>query len=85
VQISTIFQKTGSTTRTALRQTLNITLPVEGYAVRLEVDNLAGLAATLKARNANYELPDIISQDRRIDELTLKDPFGNRIIFFEKQ
>ncbi|MFB6363385.1 glyoxalase superfamily protein [Paenibacillus elgii] len=54
-----------------------------GAAVRIEVENLEAFHAKLEAKDYKYAKPglEITPWDTR--ELTVNDPFGNRLIFFE--
>jgi catechol 2,3-dioxygenase-like lactoylglutathione lyase family enzyme len=50
-------------------------------AVRLEVDDIAAFHASLEARNYKYLRPGLERQDWGFDEVNMKDPFGNRLVF----
>ena len=53
-----------------------------GACVRVGVADIATLHADLRARDYNYARPGIEAKPWGFDEITLVDPFGNRVIFF---
>jgi catechol 2,3-dioxygenase-like lactoylglutathione lyase family enzyme len=55
-----------------------------GAAVRIETVALEELRAELRARNYRYAKPDIEDASWGERLLSLEDPFGNRLIFFER-
>ncbi|MCM3269118.1 glyoxalase superfamily protein [Paenibacillus elgii] len=54
-----------------------------GAAVRIEAENLAAFHAELEAKDYKYARPGIEATPWDTRELTVTDPFGNRLIFFE--
>ncbi|PUA39113.1 glyoxalase/bleomycin resistance/extradiol dioxygenase family protein [Paenibacillus elgii] len=54
-----------------------------GAAVRIEAENLAALHAELEAKDYKYARPGIEATPWDTRELSVTDPFGNRLIFFE--
>ncbi|SCW28620.1 Uncharacterized conserved protein PhnB, glyoxalase superfamily [Paenibacillus tianmuensis] len=54
-----------------------------GAAVRIEVENLEAFHAKLEAKDYKYAKPGLETTPWETQELTVTDPFGNRLIFFE--
>jgi len=54
-----------------------------GAAIRIEVDDIEGLHAQLKAKDYSYQNPGIQDQPWGSREVSVTDPFGNRIVFFQ--
>ncbi|MCP3772362.1 VOC family protein [Paenibacillus sp. MZ04-78.2] len=54
-----------------------------GAALRIEVENLEAFHAKLEAKDYKYAKPGLETTPWDTRELTVKDPFGNRLIFFE--
>jgi uncharacterized glyoxalase superfamily protein PhnB len=52
-----------------------------GGAVRIEVDDIDALHAELTAKNYKYARPGIEEQPWGYREVSVKDPFGNRVTF----
>ena len=52
-----------------------------GAALRIEVDDIDGLHAELTARQYGYARPAIEDTPWETRELSVKDPFGNRLTF----
>ena len=53
-----------------------------GSTVRIGVENIDAMAAELAAKAYKYLRPGIQDQPWGLRELTLTDPFGNRIVLF---
>ena len=54
-----------------------------GAAIRIEVENIELFHATLLSKKDKYSRPDIEKTPWNTKEVSMKDPFGNRIVFFE--
>jgi catechol 2,3-dioxygenase-like lactoylglutathione lyase family enzyme len=54
-----------------------------GSAVRIAAADLEGLLAELRARPYSSLNPGIEAQPWGTDEIALRDPFGNRVIFWQ--
>lgn len=54
-----------------------------GSAVRVMVDDVDGLHASLKAKSYRYANPGVQNQPWGSREMSIQDPFGNRITFFQ--
>ncbi|WP_064092969.1 glyoxalase superfamily protein [Rossellomorea aquimaris] len=54
-----------------------------GAAIRIEVDDIELLHSTLLSKNDRFSRPDLETTPWNTKEVNIKDPFGNRIIFFE--
>ncbi|WP_088834874.1 glyoxalase superfamily protein [Paenibacillus tyrfis] len=54
-----------------------------GAAVRIEAENLEAFHAELGAKDYKYAKPGLETTPWDTRELTVTDPFGNRLIFFE--
>lgn len=54
-----------------------------GAALRIEVDDIDGLHAGLAAKRYGYARPGIEDTPWETRELSVKDPFGNRLTFVE--
>lgn len=54
-----------------------------GAALRIEIENIEGLHAILLAQEYNYARPNLERTPWKTRELTVTDPFGNRIVFYE--
>ncbi len=50
-------------------------------AIRLEVDDLIAFHDRISGKNYKYYRPGIQSQEWGFDEVSIQDPFGNRLIF----
>lgn len=55
-----------------------------GIRVRLHISGVEALRAELAGRNAPYPLPQLDRPDWGFTELTVADPFHNRITFAER-
>lgn len=53
-----------------------------GACIRVAVSDIAALHADFSARNYGYARPGIETKPWGLDEMSLVDPFGNRVIFF---
>ncbi len=53
-----------------------------GASVRIGVSDVVTLHAGLRARNYGFARPGIETKPWGFDEVTVADPFGNRLIFF---
>lgn len=56
-----------------------------GAAIRVEVNNIVGLHARLYSKKYGFARPGLESTPWETIELTVTDPFSNRIVFFENQ
>jgi len=54
-----------------------------GAAIRIATDELASFHAQLLATGYGYARPGIEKAPWGSDEMTIKDPFGNRLTFFQ--
>ncbi|GMX66113.1 glyoxalase superfamily protein [Paenibacillus elgii] len=54
-----------------------------GAAVRIKAENLEAFHAELGAKDYRYARPGIKTTPWDTRELTVTDPFGNRLVFFE--
>lgn len=54
-----------------------------GSAIRIEVDGIDEFHSTLQAKNYAYLNPGIEEMPWGSREVSIKDPFGNRLTFFE--
>ncbi len=54
-----------------------------GAAVRIEAENLEAFHAKLEAQGYTYAKPGLETTPWETRELTVTDPFGNRLVFFE--
>lgn len=54
-----------------------------GSAVRIEVSDIAAFHADLTTRPYRYARPGINTQPWGCREVSVTDPFGNRLVFFE--
>lgn len=54
-----------------------------GAAIRIEVDDIRGLHTILDSKQYSYARPGLESTPWGTIELTVIDPFHNRIVFFE--
>ncbi|CDQ21329.1 glyoxalase superfamily protein [Halobacillus karajensis] len=54
-----------------------------GAAIRIEVENLTLLHSSLTSKNYRYSHPGIETMPWNTQEVTVEDPFANRIVFFE--
>lgn len=54
-----------------------------GGAIRIEVENIELLHANLLSKKYKYACPGIETTPWNSQEISIGDPFGNRIIFFE--
>ncbi|HYF21160.1 MAG TPA: glyoxalase superfamily protein [Ramlibacter sp.] len=55
-----------------------------GVAVRIEVDRVDALHQELAARRYRYARPDVEATAWGTRELTVRDPFGNRLVFWTR-
>ena len=53
-----------------------------GTSIRIEIKNLDLLQKKLLNKNYKYSRPSIIKQDWGTMEMIIKDPFGNKLIFY---
>jgi len=54
-----------------------------GSAIRVKVNNIESLHSTLKTKNYKYNKPGIEKTPWNTKEITVIDPFSNKITFFE--
>ena len=54
-----------------------------GASIRIEIDNLKSFQEKLLKKNYKYSRPGIIKQDWGTMEMIIKDPFGNKLIFYK--
>lgn len=54
-----------------------------GASIRIEVDNIHLLQANLLSKKYKYSRPGIEKTSWNTLEVSVTDPFGNRIVFFE--
>jgi catechol 2,3-dioxygenase-like lactoylglutathione lyase family enzyme len=54
-----------------------------GAAVRIMVDDVYGLCAELSGRQYGYARPGVQVMPWKLHEMTVIDPFANRLIFFD--
>jgi uncharacterized glyoxalase superfamily protein PhnB len=54
-----------------------------GAAIRIEVDNIELLHSNLLSKKYKYSRPGIETTPWNTQEISIKDPFGNRIVFFK--
>jgi uncharacterized glyoxalase superfamily protein PhnB len=54
-----------------------------GACIRIEVDNIRLFHANLLSKKYNYSRPGIEKTSWNTQEVSVIDPFGNRIVFFE--
>jgi uncharacterized glyoxalase superfamily protein PhnB len=52
-----------------------------GASVRIEVDDVDALAALLNAKKYRYSRPGVVEQPWGSRDMTIADPFGNRLTF----
>jgi len=50
-------------------------------AIRLEVEDIRAFHAEISKKNYKYYRPGLQSQEWGFDEVSIQDPFGNRLIF----
>lgn len=55
-----------------------------GAALRIEVENLELLHASLRSKKYKYALPGIEPTPWNTLEVSMVDPFGNRLVLFER-
>lgn len=55
-----------------------------GAALRIEVENIKELQFKLLAKNYKYSRPGIENPSWNLLELTVYDPFSNRLVFYER-
>jgi uncharacterized glyoxalase superfamily protein PhnB len=55
-----------------------------GSAVRIRVEDIAAFHAELKAKAYRFAKPGLESTPWKTKEISLTDPFGNRLHFFEE-
>jgi len=53
-----------------------------GGAVRIHVDDVHGFARALNEKRYKFARPGVQRQDWGDDEMIIKDPAGNRLVFF---
>ncbi len=56
-----------------------------GAAIRIAIENIEGLHAMLHSKEYKYARPGIETTPWQTRELTVGDPFSNRIVFFEEE
>jgi len=56
-----------------------------GAAVRIETGDLDGFHAQLSAKNYRYARPHIEDMSWGTRDMSIKDPFGNRLTFFQRR
>ncbi|MCM3109461.1 glyoxalase superfamily protein [Lederbergia lenta] len=54
-----------------------------GAAIRIELENIKGFQSKLLAKNYKYARPGIEDTPWNLVELTVHDPFNNRLVFYE--
>jgi catechol 2,3-dioxygenase-like lactoylglutathione lyase family enzyme len=54
-----------------------------GSAVRIRVEDVAGLHAELRGKNYRFARPGLEETPWKTREISVSDPFGNRLHFFE--
>ncbi|MEP6567292.1 MAG: glyoxalase superfamily protein, partial [Mesorhizobium sp.] len=54
-----------------------------GSHIRIETDDIAGLHHELTARNYRFARPGLEQTPWKTKEVTVTDPFGNRLTFYE--
>jgi uncharacterized glyoxalase superfamily protein PhnB len=54
-----------------------------GSAVRIETTDVTAMNRELLAKNYRYARPGVQSTPWQTREMTIADPFGNRLLFFE--
>lgn len=54
-----------------------------GSAIRVKVNNIEALHSTLKTKSYKYNKPGLEKTPRNTKEITVIDPFSNKITFFE--
>ena len=52
-------------------------------SIRIEIENLGSFHKKLSNKNYKYSRPSIIKQDWGTMEMIIKDPFGNKLIFYD--
>ncbi len=57
---------------------------VPGGAIRIEVDSVDTLNSELNAKNYKYAHPGAGDTSWGMREMSIKDPFGNRLVFFQR-
>lgn len=55
-----------------------------GSAVRIQVEDIDGFHAELHSKEYNFANPGIETPPWGSREVTVKDPFGNRVVFWEE-
>jgi catechol 2,3-dioxygenase-like lactoylglutathione lyase family enzyme len=55
-----------------------------GSAVRIRVEDIAGLHRELVGKNYRFAKPDLAETPWKTREMRVADPFGNRLNFFEE-
>lgn len=53
-----------------------------GAALRIEMEDVRGYAFALNAKRYRQARPGVVRQPWGYDDMTVTDPFGNRLIFF---
>ncbi len=56
-----------------------------GAAIRIAVESIEGLHTMLHSKDYNFARPDLETTPWQTRELTIIDPFSNRIVFFEEE
>lgn len=56
-----------------------------GSALRIQVDDVHRLCADLNAKGYQNARPGVIRQPWGCDDMSITDPFGNRLIFYTQQ
>jgi uncharacterized glyoxalase superfamily protein PhnB len=57
---------------------------IPGSALRIETTDISGLNQRLPAKNYRYARPGVETTEWKTREMRLTDPFGNRLLFFER-
>ena len=55
-----------------------------GAALKIQTDDLGGLNRALLDKQYRYARPGVEATPWNTNEMTITDPFGNRLIFFER-
>lgn len=55
-----------------------------GSSIRIEMENIEAFHQQLMAKNYKYAKPGLEKTPWNTKEITIGDPFGNRIIFYER-
>ncbi len=53
-----------------------------GGAIRIEVEDVHSYCAELNAKRYRHARPGVVRQPFGVDEMIVRDPFSNRVVFF---